>query len=105
MDPRPGLAILGRRHLLHVVIAQVFETVKRRPRLAAAPQHFQMLIVNAVPAWRHFKIFRQTFVEPEWDALEDAVEQSMRHLMAKILLDPVAPISVNEKIVVASHAR
>ncbi len=64
--------------------------------------------IDAVPARRQLEELGQSFVEPERDILEDAVQNGVRQLVPQVLVDavavePRAPVGVDQQVLVAAQ--
>src|SRR5262245_13229635 len=73
MDPCPGFAVLGRRHLQH--LPQPLQARQVRAESLARPANLrQVCLVDSLPVRLQLEVFRQTLVEPDRYVLEDAVQ-------------------------------
>src|SRR6516225_8256395 len=105
MNPGPGLPILRRGHLLD--LHHLFQPRQVRLETATrahATNLIEVLIVDALPVGWDLKILGQPFVEPKRHIAEYAVQQSMGQLVPEILLNAVAPVSVDEQVFRAPDA-
>ena len=65
------------------------------PRRAGRHQLVDVQPMVTVLSSRHLKVFRQTFVEPQRQVLQDRMQIAVRHFMAEIDRHVLAPLGIN----------
>ena len=107
VDPGPRLAVLARRHLLHLLQFLQPGQVDAHRAGRAVPQVLHVFGIDGGLGRRDLEILGQTLVEPQGHVLEHAVEQRVRQLVAQVLFDPfaVAPEGVDHQLLAADGPR